>query len=666
MLRRHSRTTLLCPGVLVWAIRIALSAAIACVCLSASAQSFDATGIQEPVEIGTTGVVQAGDDPSFARPNFDDSKWVPVDDKTLLKEYFPGKQSPIIWRRIHIKVAPAQTSLAVQAWNISRAYEVYLNGKKVVQSGQIEPFIPYTRNVRHIVRIPAADLQSGAVVIAIRARAPVTWWNSFGAAFFSRMVILGPESALQDMATLQIIAGYTPGVLEDLLGFGVGLVALALFTAQRRQYEYLWIFVMGGLSGLLVPLLLINALRDVPITSTIGSGVLGLGINICILLLVQEFRHRRFSRLFWLATGFSLLLDGSAALAYALGNLPYVQMTVCQVPVWIIFGAILPILLIKDLRHGNSEAGMLLIPIFFYCAALYELYISVIFQMIPTLRPLGAWLFELSGGAPVGVFYISLGDLGTTSFWLSITIIIVFRSTRMSRQQAVLEGELLAAREVQQVILPEQIEPVAGFLVESVYQPAQQVGGDFFQVLPDSRGGLLLVVGDVAGKGLPAAMLVSVLVGAIRTAAAYSHAAEEVLGQLNDRLVGRSHGGFATALAVHITTDGWVTIANAGHLSPYLDGKEVELPGALPLGVIGAVDYETTSFHLPHGSRLTFYSDGVVEAQNEKGELFGFERAKEISMDAAADIVRAAQQFGQSDDITVVTIERESALATAA
>ena len=76
--------------------------------------------------------------------------------------------------------------------------------------------------------------------------------------------------------------------------------------------------------------------------------------------------------------------------------------------------------------------------------------------------------------------------------------------------------------------------------------------------------------------------------------------------------------------------------------------------------------YETTQFHLPHSSRLTFYSDGVVEAQNQKAELFGFDRAKRLSTQPAAAIVEAAVQFGQSDDITVVTIARQFAIATAA
>ncbi len=167
-----------------------------------------------------------------------------------------------------------------------------------------------------------------------------------------------------------------------------------------------------------------------------------------------------------------------------------------------------------------------------------------------------------------------------------------------------------------------------------------------------------MVIGDVAGKGLPAAMLVAMLIGAIRATAENTHDPVLMLRRLHDRLVGRNDGGFTTALAAYIDGNGIVTIANAGHLSPYLDGREVELPGALPLGVAGGGQYEATSLELRPGSRLTFYSDGVVEAQNQKGELFGFERAREISVQPAAAILAAAVHFGQSDDITVVTIKR--------
>jgi hypothetical protein len=252
------------------------------------------------------------------------------------------------------------------------------------------------------------------------------------------------------------------------------------------------------------------------------------------------------------------------------------------------------------------------------------------------------------------VFSVCLGYAGFVFVFVSEGRRHIRAHTEMTR----MEGEMAAAREVQRMILPDRGASFPGYAVESVYQPAKQVGGDFFQVLPAGNGGLLIVVGDVAGKGLPAAMLVSLLVGSIRTTAEDSNDPVLMLRRLHDRLEGRSCGGFATALAAHITGDGVVTIANAGHLSPYLDGREIELPGALPLGITGGGQYETTTLELRPGSRLTFYSDGVVEAQNAKGELFGFDRAKVISTEPAAKIVEAAVKFGQSDDITVVTIER--------
>jgi serine phosphatase RsbU (regulator of sigma subunit) len=233
------------------------------------------------------------------------------------------------------------------------------------------------------------------------------------------------------------------------------------------------------------------------------------------------------------------------------------------------------------------------------------------------------------------------------------------RYGKTREEMALLESEVSAAREVQEVIVPSPGDSYPSFIVESVYMPARQVGGDFFQILPTADGGLLIVFGDVAGKGLPAAMQVAMLVGLIRATAEYTTDPVVMLSKLQERLVDRAGAGFSTALAAHITGDGKVTIANAGQLSPYLDGQEVELAGALPLGVGGGGEYEAVRLELRPGSRLTFLSDGVVEAQTKDGELFGFERAGKISTQDAAAIAEAAVRFGQCDDITVVTIERK-------
>ncbi|HTV05455.1 MAG TPA: PP2C family protein-serine/threonine phosphatase [Acidobacteriaceae bacterium] len=207
----------------------------------------------------------------------------------------------------------------------------------------------------------------------------------------------------------------------------------------------------------------------------------------------------------------------------------------------------------------------------------------------------------------------------------------------------------------QRVLVPEALHS-RFFTVETEYRPAQTVGGDFFQTLTKPDGSLLVVIGDVSGKGMSAAMLVAVLVGVIRSRARESFEPTGILEVLNACLVGRSGGHFATCLAAEISPDGTMRIANAGHLPPYRNGKEMEMEGSLPLGIAGEVKYPVQTFTLDPGDRLTFMTDGVVEAANEVRDLFGFERTREISGQSATAIVDQAQRFGQEDDITVLAV----------
>lgn len=249
---------------------------------------------------------------------------------------------------------------------------------------------------------------------------------------------------------------------------------------------------------------------------------------------------------------------------------------------------------------------------------------------------------------------VSLGYTGF--FYVSVKEARRYVKTRM--EKALLESEMTAARQVQQVIVPDANRSIPGFAVESAYKPAREVGGDFFQILPVENGGLLFVIGDVSGKGLPAAMLVSMVIGSIRATAEETHDPVLLLRRLHRQILGHTADGFVTALAAFLARDGAVTLANAGHLSPYLDGREIELPGGLPLGISGGGQYAAATMELPKGSRMTFLSDGVVEAQNENGELFGFDRTKAMVGASASAMADAAMEFGQADDITVVTIER--------
>ena len=487
-----------------------------------------------------------------------------------------------------------------------------------------------------------------------------------GAGFIATNLSIGQEQALSDHIWLQIIGQYGPGLIANFLGLGLGIVALVLFSSQRRQWEYLWIFLQFFYAFCRLPLNTYEYFHNLPANWDLLREPLAIATLLFTCLMYFAFLRLRFGR--WMQTAFIVAILGwtLSMIGQAHGNISRIASVLAQFPILILIAGVIPVLLIVHWRRGNREAGILLIPVILQSLTYYASILLFFLGLVPAFQDASTKAYKLLFAWQLGPFNWDLGQLANLLYLLSLAIIMVLRSTRISRQQALLEGEMAAAREVQQIILPEQADTVIGFTVESVYQPAQQVGGDFFQVLPTEQGGLLLVVGDVAGKGLPAAMLVSVLVGAIRGVAEYTIDPANMLANLNDRLIGRTSGTFSTALVAHIAANGIVKIANAGHLSPYLDGREIELPGALPLGIQPHAHYETIQFHLAPGSRLTFYSDGVVEAQNAKRELFGFERGRELSTRPAAAIVKAAQEFGQADDITVVTIERAAALATAA
>jgi serine phosphatase RsbU (regulator of sigma subunit) len=165
-----------------------------------------------------------------------------------------------------------------------------------------------------------------------------------------------------------------------------------------------------------------------------------------------------------------------------------------------------------------------------------------------------------------------------------------------------------------------------------------------------------VVIGDVSGKGMPAAMTVSLLVGMLRTLAYYTQRPGEILAAMNRRMLTRSNGGFTTCLAVRVDANGLITAANAGHLAPYRNGEEIELENGFPLGIAAGVVYAETKLHLEPNDTLTFISDGVVEARNASGELLGFERTQALSMESAEKVAQAAEEFGQEDDITVLRL----------
>jgi hypothetical protein len=223
-----------------------------------------------------------------------------------------------------------------------------------------------------------------------------------------------------------------------------------------------------------------------------------------------------------------------------------------------------------------------------------------------------------------------------------------------ARARAAFAAELHAASTVQQLLLQSASRPTPGFQVESVYLPASEVGGDFFFVSSAPDGSLIAIVGDVSGKGLTAAMRVAMILGALRRET--SHDPGEVLFGLNNALIAQGQLGFTTACCIRISLSGEYILSNAGHIAPYLSGREIETPSALPLGLMLDQTYDVTRGRLNSGERLVLLSDGVPEARSQTGELYGFERLSSLTRMSGQEIAEAAQLFGQEDDITVLTL----------
>jgi serine phosphatase RsbU (regulator of sigma subunit) len=247
--------------------------------------------------------------------------------------------------------------------------------------------------------------------------------------------------------------------------------------------------------------------------------------------------------------------------------------------------------------------------------------------------------------------------------FFSIVYAVYRFSVENMRRKNALEQEFKSARELQQALIPEVLPPVPGFALTSTYRPAFEVGGDFFQIIPLEDSSTLILLGDVSGKGLKAAMTVSLIVGAARMLAEFSSSPAEILAGLNRRLFGRLQGGFATCIALRLQCDGSCVISSAGHPAPFLNDQEAIIPGALPLGLFPSAAYEEATLSLRPGDHLALYTDGLLEARSSSGELYSFDRLKTLfaACPTAVQATDAAIAFGQDDDITVLILTRLAA-----
>ena len=246
---------------------------------------------------------------------------------------------------------------------------------------------------------------------------------------------------------------------------------------------------------------------------------------------------------------------------------------------------------------------------------------------------------------------------------------------RIERERV--EQELRVARRIQHASLPEMVPALEGWEIWPRYRPAREVGGDFFDFIELAGGRLGLVVGDATGKGVPAALMMSTTCGMLRAVAqASDHSPGEVLERVNETLGARIPANmFVTCFyGVLEPPSGSFAYANAGHDLPYVrraGGAGELMARGMPLGLMPGMGYEENEVVLGAGDRVLFYSDGLVEAHNPEGEMFGFPRLRRFVAEhdeekegSLVDFLMeelysfTGEGWEQEDDITLVALHR--------
>ena len=612
-----------------------------------------------------------GDDPQWADPSFNDSDWPTVSLSQSLVEQGLDSYTGYGWYRLKIQplqlaqfssLASGQPLSLLVSSNSVGQIDVFVNGIESGHTrGMTDPPSEY-QSPPFVVQLSPSG--SGPTVIAIRS------WAGSGTTITHGLlgkVEVGAANDVAERHAMTIGRQWNEYVITDLvvafLFICVAILGGFLYLAQRHHPEYLWLALLclsvaaGGAADSMFGLAImpLSAYR----IFTMFAGRIFMAVTLEFVLHFTGTKSRRFVR----GVQIGVLL---VPFIYFIRLILVYQ--VLSVASEVLFCGLVIVLLFRAWRTGKSEAGVMLLP-FFLAATADSANIVLDFaahrHWLPDQYASHRFYF--------GPIEFGIGTVAYTIFLGSLIAVILYRFVRISQEEQRSAAEISAARSVQALLIPTQLPSNRNFMLESAYLPVNGVGGDFFQVLPLKDDSLLVVVGDVSGKGLQAAMNSSTLVGALRNE--LSHDPATVLNHLNHVLIGAvSSPGtavkeldcapcFATCLCARVYPDGTTTIANAGHLNPYRDGREIALTGSLPLGVIADVEYEQATFQLHRGDRLVFLSDGVVEATNADGELFGFERTQQVSNESARYIAQTAQRFGQTDDITVVSLYLSSRTA---
>ena len=615
-----------------------------------------------------------GDAPSFAAPALDDSAgnngWEQITADAPWGAQGHRSYVGYAWYRKHISITPApgvppDWSLLIP--HAEDVYAIYWNGRLILTHGTFPPRPQFAWNEAGRV-FHLGPLGNG--VLAIRVyKYPLGSYDNGIEGGLSAPPILGTPHAIQreeaanDYTRLRgsqfSFGTYSLEALVMLLTFLLWwrdrsqavLLSTALFC-----FSQVAIFLIAGHTP--IHFRLIQTLLE-PLQATMDVSLM------VLLLWLLDLRSNpalsRWTGIFAMANIVLQLADGATCLLdWSNPHLTlFCQWSDAICTVLYTITELWPVVLVLFALRNRLDAPRWLVAGFAFLAQL-AFFLPVTFSQGSRFthwtlgNTLRLPLFAIAGNS------FDAQTLSEFGLLLSIIYAVFSYSRQALKRKQVIERELRSAQELLQVLIPEALPSLPGYALTSSYQPAQEVGGDFFQIIPVSAGSYVIALGDVSGKGLRAAMAVSLIVGALRTLVEADPSPSAILAGLNRRLYNRLQGGFATCLVLQLDAHGRCTIANAGHPVPFLNGSEVALTGSLPLGILESTNYEESQLELQIDDFLVLYSDGLLEARNAQGEIFSFERLAALVADrpSADQALRSASAFGQEDDITVLTLTR--------
>ena len=623
-----------------------------CAASGLHAQNFNLQTGREPVaSLDGLWRFHTGDNPAWADPNFDDSQWPLLRSDEAWGQQGYENYGGFAWYRFTVAGPEGSRDWSIYLGPMETGYQLFVDGRLAGSFGPILNSRNYAASSRAFAISPAAASGPRTFHIAIRAWHAPVWADYapggfFGSSYFGDSRVIAQRASMaRSLQWNRLVDEYTYAVLGTL----VGLVVLVLFFIRREEREYLWFAVLLLANAIDIGLNIsrLLALIPMPVFDFIDGSVQSAALFAALAFFSVVLRAPR-SRTWWLVAAllfispptvflyvFNISSVGFASLLTTLAVLP--------ATVWIL------VTLLKRALQRDRDALILLVPTLLWQGFPFIDNILLITWQLGWQRWALQWVFPLL----TKPFVLMPGPAVGTIFIFALLLFLIRRFSLARQEETRLSSEFESARNIQSLLIPAKPPITPGFAIESVYLPASEVGGDFFQIMPASDGSLLVVVGDVSGKGLKAAMTVGAIIGALRGCSVRKPA--EVLAHLNRVLHGQITG-FVTCTAALIAANGNMTLANAGNLPPYCNGQELDVESGLPLGITPDLCYSETTFQLNPNDRLTFVSDGVVEATNKRRELFGFHRTQAISTQSASAIAEAAKQFGQHDDITVLTL----------